>query len=427
MSYSGIVTKIKIRPHPNADKLAIGQCGAYQVVVSKDTPDLTMGVFFPVDGQLSPEFCKEHDLIARKDEQGNKAGGYFSENRKVRCQKLRGEKSEGFWMPINCLNFTGDMIGYLKEGEEITTVNGIEICRKYLTPATLKAMGNKNTKPRRQVIGFPKHFDTESFKKESWKIPPGVCLYVTEKLHGSSQRFAFAFNREVVDLPWYKRLINKILNVFPTEKSEYIWVNGTRNVVLETRQDPLQGYHGNEGFRFRMSDPVKGLLNKGEVIYGEIVGYTGNGEAPIMGTLPVKDPEQQKKYGKTMTFSYGNEVGQCSFYVYRITHVNEDGVAVDLPHDAVVKRCETLGLKMVPLVIPPFIFDGNVKALEEKLSAIIENNPSTLDSKHCMEGVVVRWESYPTCKALKLKSFVFLGAEDEKKSDDTYVDAEEIS
>ena len=55
MSYSGLVTRIKVRPHPNADKLAIGQCGPYQVVISKDTPDMTMGVFFAVDGQKSDE------------------------------------------------------------------------------------------------------------------------------------------------------------------------------------------------------------------------------------------------------------------------------------------------------------------------------------------------------------------------------------
>ena len=425
MSYSGLVTKIKLRPHPNADKLALGQCGAYQVVVGKDTPDEALGVFFCVDGQLDPEFCKVHDLITRKDELGNRAGGYFSENRKVRCQKLRGEKSEGFWMPISCLEYTGVDISTLREGEPITAVNGHEICRKYFTPATIRAMGNKATKQRKECLCFAKHFDTEQFKREADRIPAGARLIITEKLHGTSARVSHAWDTVQVQLPWYKRWINRIYPFFATEKSEWAWLNGTRNTVLEHKSDPLTGYYGSDPFRIKITDPLRGLLHKGEVIYGEIVGYTESG-AGIMGGMGIKDKELIKLYGKEVRFSYGNEPPNCSFYVYRITMTNVDGVAVDLCWEQVKIRCAQLGLKHVPEMVKMLVHDDGVQRLRELLDNYIEG-PSLLDSRHFREGVCVRWESYPTCKILKHKSFTFLNAEDEQKSADSFVDTEETA
>lgn len=434
MSYSGMVTKIKVRPHPNADKLAIAQCGPYQVIVSKDTPDLSLGIFFAVDGQLSEEFAKQHDLISRKEIQQDpndpsktievRMGGYFSENRKVRCQKLRGEKSEGFWMPISCLEYTGVDISSLKDGDEITSVNGKLICQKYFTPATLKAIGNRNTKPVKQNKYFAKHFETGQFKREAKCIPTGAILYVTAKLHGTSARFGYVKDSVDIPLNFVKRMLNKIYPFFQTTTEEYKYYNGSRNVVLE-KNNGADGYYGNDGFRFKITDPLKGLLNKGEVIYGEIVGFTSGG-SPIMGSLPVKDKEQQKIFGKTMTFSYGMESPNCDFYVYRITNVNEDGIAVDLSHQQIAKRCEQLGIKMVPIMLPPFVYDGDIGKLKEKLDVLLEK-PSIVDPRHVEEGVCVRWDEYPNCRILKHKSFTFLGLEDEQKSKDDYVDQEEAA
>jgi len=435
MSYSGLVTRIKVRPHPNADKLAIGQCGPYQVIISKDVPDLSLGVFFAVDGQLSEQFCKAHDLVSRKETQPDpndptktievKAGGYFGSNRKVRCQKLRGEKSEGFWMPISCLLFTGLDPAIHKEGDEITSVNGIEICRKYFTPATLRAIGNRNVKAVKQNKYFAKHLETGQFKREGKVIPSGAVLYVTAKLHGTSHRIANVLDTEEIPLGFFKRIINKIYPIFkPATKTGYRFLNGSRNVVLE-KNNGQDGYYGNDGFRFKVSDPLMGLLHKGEIIYGEIVGYTVSG-TPIMGSLPVKDKDQQKLFGKTMEFSYGMEKGNCDFYVYRITMVNDDGLAVDLSYPQMCKRCEQLGIKPVPLMMEPFTYDGNLIALTAKLTEYLEK-PSILDSRHVEEGMCIRWDSYPICNILKYKSFTFLGLEDEQKSKDDYIDQEEAA
>lgn len=424
MSYSGMVTRIKVRPHPNAGNLSVGQCGAYQLVVGKDTPDLAMGVFFPTDGQLGEEFCKQHDLVARKDTAGNKAGGYFSDNRRVRCQKFRGEKSEGFWMPLSCLAFTGVDLGTIKDGDPITVIGGIEICRKYYTPATLRAIGNRAVKIKKDNPCFARHLETEQFKREAHRIPDGARLIITEKVHGTSHRVGFVFDRREVALPWYKRLANWFSPIFPSSIEEYVWLNGTRNVVIEKKPDSAEGYYGSDPFRIKLTDPLRGLLHKGEILYGEMVGYTDSG-AGIMGSMPVTDKEMQKVYGKTMQFSYGNEPGKCSFLVYRITMGNNDGVAVDLSWEQVEKRCEQLGLKTVPFLVT-VDYGPEKKAIKEYLDSFIEG-PSTLDPKHIREGICIRWEAYPRCGILKHKSFTFLGVEDAQKADDAFVDKEEIS
>ena len=76
MAYCGYIVTIKeLRPHSNADRLQIATIFGNDVIVSLDTQKGQQGVYFPVDGQLSPEFCAANDLVRRKDENGNSAGG----------------------------------------------------------------------------------------------------------------------------------------------------------------------------------------------------------------------------------------------------------------------------------------------------------------------------------------------------------------
>ena len=78
--YSGYITTIKnVRPHPNADRLQLGECFGNTVCVSLDYTEGQMGVYFPTDGQLSMEFCKANNLLRLYDEEGHSipGGGYM--------------------------------------------------------------------------------------------------------------------------------------------------------------------------------------------------------------------------------------------------------------------------------------------------------------------------------------------------------------
>ena len=132
--YCGYVTTLKnVRPHPNADRMKLADCFGNTVCVGLDAAEGEIVIYFPTDGQLSVEFCAQHDLVRRKDENGNPAGGYLDpDKRNIKAIKLRGEKSDGLTMPLESLAYTGIDISTLTIGTQITVVNGHEICQKYI-------------------------------------------------------------------------------------------------------------------------------------------------------------------------------------------------------------------------------------------------------------------------------------------------------
>ena len=165
MAYVGYITQIKnLRKHPNADRLQLAECFGNTVVLGMDYKDNQVGVYFPVDGQLSEEFCKVNDLVRRKDENGNPAGGYLDpDKRNIKALRLRGEKSDGLFLPLTCLaNFT--TISNLKIGDTIDTLNGVEICRKYIPHSNKKSGGNSGSVGKRAKANFAptfyEHIDT---------------------------------------------------------------------------------------------------------------------------------------------------------------------------------------------------------------------------------------------------------------------------
>lgn len=102
--YKAIIAKIdSIEPIEGADRIVKASILGSNVVVSSDTKEGTMGIFFGVDGQLSEEYATRNNLIRKKDADGNNIGGFLEDNRRIRCLKLKGVKSDGLFMPIDSL------------------------------------------------------------------------------------------------------------------------------------------------------------------------------------------------------------------------------------------------------------------------------------------------------------------------------------
>ena len=139
--YNAIVTRLKnVRPHSNADRVLLATCCGNQVVVSLESKEDDLGVYFPSDGQLSHEFCKANNLYRKVElnEDPKEKPGMFEENRRVRAQKFRGEVSDGFWVPLSYFKFMSKTPDLTTEGFEFDTLNGVQICNKYINQATLK-------------------------------------------------------------------------------------------------------------------------------------------------------------------------------------------------------------------------------------------------------------------------------------------------
>ena len=200
MVVQAIVSQITVSPHPNADRLNLGHCHGFTVVVGKDIKTGDKGIFFPQDLQLSHEFCKANDLYPRFDNEGNRLGGGFIDrkNRRVRGQNFRGLKSEGFWVPMSYLDYLAPIKQDLKVGTTFTEVDGTKVCNKYINAATLLAIkkaqkaGKKVKRTYKETSMFPMVEDTKQLRYYIDTIPVGSKLYMTEKLHGTSGRTAYA-------------------------------------------------------------------------------------------------------------------------------------------------------------------------------------------------------------------------------------------
>lgn len=443
MTYEAIIAPLENGvKHPNADRLKVFSVCGKRVIVGLDHFDGEIGVFFPDDGLLSEKFCVANDLFPRYDETGARIGGGFFDPKKprVRAQNFRGHKSEGFWMPLDCLTFSGLSLEKIKDsmpvGTTFDTINGIQICEKYFTPATLRQMKSSG-KVQKQILGFPKHIDTKQFSYEGWKIEMGARVYITEKLHGTSGRTAYAVVKKEPERTFWDKVFKR--NTKPTKAWKYL--TGTRNVILGENAVG-SGFYGDDTFRHIISDQFKTLMHKNEIIYYEIVGYAAG--VPIMPPHPVKEMKTLKKqYGSEMNYRYGCLEGQNKIFVYRIAFANEDGHCVDLPWEKVKLRCHELGLEYVPELAPnPIIITSKTSndayfkpdlnpPLGFSLAQYVEDlevGSSTIDHTHIREGVVLRVENpNGDTHFLKSKSYDFKVLEGIIKSDDSYVDTEEIS
>ena len=146
MSYSAYITTIhELRKHSNADRLQCATIFGNNVIVDLSYQVGQRVVYFPVDGQLGAEFARENNLVRVKDANGNNIGGYLDpDKRNITALKLRGEKSDGLVLPIEVLSkYTN--IDKLSDGDQISVLNGHEICRKYIP------RGNRNRQRTQQT------------------------------------------------------------------------------------------------------------------------------------------------------------------------------------------------------------------------------------------------------------------------------------
>jgi hypothetical protein len=380
-----------IREHSNADKLKLVTIYGNQVIVGSDYKEGDLGVYFPVGVRLSEEFANKNDLIRRKDENGNSIGGLFENTCRVRCQKLRGEKSEGFFIPIKSVKYTGVTP---PQGECFDTLNGREICRKYIPKRNPGATGKRAL--RGSTMYFAKHVDTAQIRMNYESISPGDLLVSTLKVHGTSQRIGHVLEERSGNR--LQKLWWKLTN----QEKEWVYLIGTRNVICG--KESGKPFHSNE-FRHRAAVPFLNNLHRNELVFYEVVGFENVDKHIMPGSdTDSLSKESRKKYGKRVEYTYGCENGQLDIYVYRIAMVNPDGILHDLCWDDVKARCNELGVKYC-IELDRFIFDGDYEGLKEKVEAMTEG-PDLISPNQPREGVVVRIDKNPI-KVYKNKSWDF--------------------
>jgi tRNA-binding EMAP/Myf-like protein len=415
-----IVVK-NLRKHTNADKLLVFTVDGNDIITSNQTQEGQVSIYFPLECQINHAYlAKNNDYRANlgMNEDPEALGGFFQDNSRVKAVKLRGQKSEGYVVPITSLSvLIGDSYKELENhvGEEFDTIKDILLVNKYV-PRGTKTPGQPGNKDRdkhkfesRLVDNqFRLHYDTAQLGKNLHKIQPNDLISISWKLHGTS----FVSSKILCKrkLNWKEQLVRWF--GFDLTTTEYTNVYSSRKVIKneDINKDP-QHFYGYDLWS-DINDRFKDQLHDGETIYGECVGFIKDGGYIQKG------------------FDYNCEPGESRIYVYRITYTTPNGKVIDVPFNMMAQRCEQLGVETVPL-----IYFGKAKDVFAQLEGSIHNRDKQTeeefrddffkflkekyvhdqDSIFCKakapeEGIVVRIEGLKP-EALKLKAFRFLEGE----------------
>lgn len=396
-NYAITVVEIKnIYPLENSDFLNGTLIFGNQVIVSKDVKIGDVGLFIPVETQLSTDFCSYNNLFRDSTlNQDTEKKGYIEENRRIRAVKLRGNRSEGLFTSLEALEYlklgTKDK---LQIGDEFDHLYNKEICKKYVIKTKTCSNNNSKTKRSNKLVDgqFKFHEDTSQFGKNVYKFNPHDLISITYKIHGTSGISSYVLCKK--PLKWYDRFAGSLgINI---KETEYDYIYSSRRVIKNPELNPNAQHFYNEDIWGLAHKELEPFLKKGMTIYYEIAGFLPDG-----GYI-------QKGY------DYGCEPNNFKIFIYRITQTNEDGQVFEYSMRQVQDFCRLYHLNPVPLM-----FYGKAKDLldgekfletewEDKFLAKLQEKYNDKDCYICQnkvpeEGVVIRKESLEL-EAYKLKS-----------------------
>lgn len=365
VNYAARIARVdQIIPIPDAHSIVKAVLGTDTVVVSKDMKVGDIVVFFPVGCCISEkylgannlyerssaarnsnydDFCKlqaEYNLLQVRENktekdisklqeleaQIKKSVGFFNNQGRVRCIKLRGEMSMGYVAPVETLE---KVWPELKEvlwskylGETVDMIGEDRLCWKwipveqkheqqvsYKMPWYKRGM-RKLKKFDRLIPGFFKqHYDTAMLERNAHFIDPQDTITVTTKVHGTSIILANLPVRK--KLNWFQKLL-KFFGIKVVEQ-EFGDIYSTRRVIQNKYINPFakRANQTPNNEYARCNEDFIGFLAPGMTVYGEVVGYTPGGRC-------IQTPNG-------VDHDYGCERGEYKFMPYRITETDMDG------------------------------------------------------------------------------------------------------
>lgn len=397
--------KVKV---PSLDNLVCCTHQGNDCLVSKDSNEEELYLFFPAECQISHEFLSWNNLYRHSELNNDKTKkGFFEDNRRVKTIKFKGVISSGFMIPLNSLLHFLD-IHNLKVGDEFNIINDNELCTKYLRPADKRlGMSNPKTKLIDEIVDSkfaPEHMDTSHLMKNIHKLSLNDEIIVSIKVHGTSARY---FNTLIEKKLTWKDKIAKFFGIQVVEKV-YDYIAASRRVIksvgFEELPDKNHFYTDEDLWSKVGKQYFEGKLNEGEAVYCEIIGKTYNG-SPIQSG-----------------YTYGLQVPKV--YIYRISNINPQGIEIDLSYKQMKQRSEQLGLEVCPEffvgTVSQFITQFFDSESMNKYGFDIENNlnnifynkllekSSILDPTVVEEGFCIRVDKYPKPEIFKIKSKKFL-------------------
>lgn len=418
-NYLASIVKLNgIRRHQNADRLQNVSLFENNVITGMDAKDGDLYVYFPLESAISKEFLSYtnsfRDVTLNTD---TSKKGMFEQHGRVRCARIRGEKSEGYIVPVSQLeSFAKDVLNQKIEitekyvGSDFDLFFDHSICKKYIPKGMRNSgeAGKKKTKGNVKKYAsrlvenqFNFHPSTEQLKRNIDKINPDDFINITEKYHGTS----FVVSNVIVKKKL--SLLDKIGQFFKMNiiDTEYGMLYSSRSVLKNLAMDDDKqnnNFYDTDVWKI-VADKLYPHLKKGYSAYGEIVGYTPT------GSMIQRD------------YDYSCPQGSLDYLVYRMTYTNADGDVFELSPSQMTEYCSRYGLKT-----PLLHYSGKAKDLYPELSTEEHWHENFLNNlirdyleKKCKlcqkdvwaEGIVLRKDIPNSWEVYKLKSFNFLNAE----------------
>ena len=323
-----------IRSIPNADKIEAAQIDGWQVVTGKgDFKVNDLCVFFETDAFL-PDTHMYNFLPKLTIYQG--VFGY-----RIKTIKLRKTLSQGLALPLSAFAKLRDWVDSepFNEGDDVTELLGII---KYDT----EVVNSTNSHKVNTLLPFPP-FIPKTDQERIQNLPHLFELYQdavfeeTLKLNGTSMT-AYKVS---IELPAYKKFINRFIKLFPTE-----------HFGVCSRNHELQSEDNSIYWRAAEVYQLKHLRFHNLAIQGELVG-----------------PKIQDNYEKRH---------HLEFYVFSIFDISTQTYL--LPEE-VHNFCDEYSLDHVPLV------NSAVKPLSKTLDHLLDQvNGSSIDPDIISEGRVYK-------------------------------------
>ena len=126
---ASVVSLNKFVPIENANAIKCAIIFGNSVIVSINTELTTKGLYFPLECALSPDFISKHNLYRDKSlNEDQTQAGFFEQNGRVRALRLRGTKSEGFFMTFDQLHESYAELKELEVGTDFDMYNDKWLC-----------------------------------------------------------------------------------------------------------------------------------------------------------------------------------------------------------------------------------------------------------------------------------------------------------
>ncbi len=345
-NFPASIVKIReVLPHDNAERLEIAMIEGWACVTGKGQFRAgDKAIYIAVDSVLTPDvqtaILGDSKITLHKS--------------RVRAIRIRGKVSQGLLVGFK----EWPKLAGLPVEEDVSLQLGVT---KYEPPVPEYQKSVPGAPRKKANPLFKEYTDISNIKHYFGIFKDGETVVMTEKIHGTSARYALL--PTVANTLWKR--FKKLVGLLP----KYEFCYGSRRVQLQN-QPGKKGYYGEDVYgNIAKQHDIEKLLLPGEEVFGEIYG-----------------PGIQKGY------AYSAE--EHCFVVY---DVQKDGRWLD--HGELVMWCEGNKLPMVPvLYVGPY---SDAKLAE------FTSGPSILDPHtKVREGTVVRSinETIGPCGRVVLKS-----------------------